>query len=84
MGVVTCQIIPQSSGAVNFSLQATPARESERGWRDPSSPFSVGAAADIRHDIAQLRAELQTNFRWTIGFLVGTWITIMLTLLFRP
>ncbi|MFQ6058864.1 MAG: hypothetical protein ACE5MB_08325, partial [Anaerolineae bacterium] len=40
--------------------------------------------ADFHSETSQLRAELQTNFRWLIGFVVGTWITIMLTLLFRP
>ncbi|HID87930.1 MAG TPA: hypothetical protein EYP55_11245 [Anaerolineae bacterium] len=41
-----------------------------------------GEISQLRSEISQLRAELQTNFRWLIGFVVGTWITIMLTLLF--
>ena len=38
---------------------------------------------DMHGEIARLRADLQTNFRWLIGFVVGTWITLMLTLLFK-
>ncbi len=37
----------------------------------------------IRQEISQLRAELHTDVRWIIGFVVGAWITLMLTLLFR-
>jgi hypothetical protein len=39
---------------------------------------------EIYGEISRLRADLQTNFRWLIGFVVGTWITLMLTLLFKP
>jgi len=34
--------------------------------------------------VNSLRAELHTDFRWLIGFVLGTWITLMLTLLFKP
>ncbi len=38
----------------------------------------------LRGELAQLRAEFHTDFRWLIGFVVGTWITLMLTLIFKP
>jgi len=38
----------------------------------------------LEGEVRGLRAELHTDVRWIIGFVVGTWITLMLTLLFRP
>lgn len=38
----------------------------------------------LEAEIAQLRREIQTDFRWLLGIMIGTWVTIMLTLLFKP
>jgi len=38
----------------------------------------------LESEVRGLRAELHTDVRWIIGFVVGTWITLMLTLLFGP
>ena len=37
----------------------------------------------LESPVIGLRAELQTDFRWLIGFVIGTWITLMLTLIFK-
>lgn len=42
-----------------------------------------GEINGLRGELAQLRAEFHTDFRWLIGFVVGTWITLMLTLIFK-
>jgi hypothetical protein len=35
--------------------------------------------------IAENRGEIAENFRWTIGIILGTWITLVLAILFtRP
>jgi hypothetical protein len=35
--------------------------------------------------IVDLRGEIAENFRWTIGIILGTWITLVLAILFtRP
>jgi len=39
---------------------------------------------EMTTEIAQLRADMQTNFRWLLGIMIATWVTIMLTLLFKP
>lgn len=37
---------------------------------------------DLRKEIAELRARIDSNFRWTIGILITMWVTIILSSVF--
>jgi len=39
--------------------------------------------AQLRSEIAQLRSEMSTMFRWTIGIILGTWISVIVPLLLK-
>jgi hypothetical protein len=38
---------------------------------------------EVRADITSLRQEGRQNFQWTLGILVGMWVTIILAILIR-
>jgi uncharacterized protein involved in exopolysaccharide biosynthesis len=38
---------------------------------------------ELRGEIAQLRREMNTNFRWTIGLIIGIWGTTVIPLLMK-
>jgi len=38
---------------------------------------------EVRADIKELRKDLNTKFQWMTGLLFGSWITIILTILFK-
>jgi ubiquinone biosynthesis protein COQ9 len=37
----------------------------------------------LRQEIAQLRREMNTNFRWTVGLILGIWGTTVIPLLMK-
>jgi predicted ribosome quality control (RQC) complex YloA/Tae2 family protein len=39
--------------------------------------------SQLRQEIAQLRREMSTNFRWTVGLILGIWGTTVIPLLMR-
>jgi cell shape-determining protein MreC len=39
--------------------------------------------SQLRQEIAQLRREMNTNFRWTVGLILGIWGTTVIPLLMR-
>jgi cell shape-determining protein MreC len=39
--------------------------------------------SQLRQEIAQLRREMSTNFRWTVGLIIGVWGTTVIPLLMR-
>jgi predicted ribosome quality control (RQC) complex YloA/Tae2 family protein len=39
--------------------------------------------SQLRQEIAQLRREMSTNFRWTVGLIIGIWGTTVIPLLMR-
>jgi predicted ribosome quality control (RQC) complex YloA/Tae2 family protein len=39
--------------------------------------------SQLRQEIAQLRREMSTNFRWTVGLILGVWGTTVIPLLMR-
>lgn len=39
--------------------------------------------AEMKSDIKELRKDLNTKFQWMIGLVFGSWITILLTILFK-
>ena len=49
-----------------------------------------GTVAELRSDMADLRSEVKrlegtidTNFRWMVGILMTTWVTIILAIIIR-
>ncbi len=38
----------------------------------------------IEMTTTELRRDIKSNFRWTLGLLISMWISIILTILFRP
>ena len=38
---------------------------------------------ELRGEIAQLRREMSTNFRWTVGLILGIWGTTVIPLLMK-
>lgn len=34
--------------------------------------------SEIKAEMASLRNELRDNFRWTVGIILGTWVSVML------
>ena len=39
--------------------------------------------SQLRQEIAQLRREMSTNFRWTVGLILGIWGTTVIPLLMK-
>jgi predicted ribosome quality control (RQC) complex YloA/Tae2 family protein len=39
--------------------------------------------SQLRQEIAQLRREMSTNFRWTVGLIIGIWGTTVIPLLMK-
>jgi hypothetical protein len=39
--------------------------------------------SQLRQEIAQLRREMNTNFRWTVGLILGIWGTTVIPLLMK-
>ncbi len=39
--------------------------------------------SQLRSEISQLRNEMLTMFRWTIGIMLGTWISVIIPLLLK-
>jgi cell shape-determining protein MreC len=39
--------------------------------------------SQLRQEIAQLRREMNTNFRWTVGLIIGIWGTTVIPLLMK-
>jgi predicted ribosome quality control (RQC) complex YloA/Tae2 family protein len=39
--------------------------------------------SQLRQEIAQLRREMSTNFRWTVGLILGVWGTTVIPLLMK-
>jgi cell shape-determining protein MreC len=39
--------------------------------------------SQLRQEIAQLRRDMNTNFRWTVGLILGIWGTTVIPLLMR-
>jgi len=42
-----------------------------------------GEISQLRQEIAQLRREMSTNFRWTVGLILGIWGTTVIPLLMK-
>jgi predicted ribosome quality control (RQC) complex YloA/Tae2 family protein len=41
------------------------------------------AISQLRQEIAQLRRDMNTNFRWTVGLILGIWGTTVIPLLMK-
>jgi predicted ribosome quality control (RQC) complex YloA/Tae2 family protein len=39
--------------------------------------------SQLRQEISQLRREMSTNFRWTVGLIIGIWGTTVIPLLMK-
>ena len=42
----------------------------------------AGLRQDINTSIAELRRELHTNFRWTMGTIIAMWVTVICAIMF--
>jgi hypothetical protein len=41
------------------------------------------AVEDIRNDIRDLRPEMERNFLWTVGIIITTWVSLMITIVVK-
>jgi len=38
---------------------------------------------EVRGEIGELRAQMSTQFRWTLAFIMGMWVTVIVAILFK-
>ncbi|HHT9132096.1 MAG TPA: hypothetical protein ACFYED_06385 [Candidatus Tripitaka californicus] len=39
--------------------------------------------AELRREISDIRKEMSSNFRWLVGIMLTTWVTIILAILIK-
>jgi hypothetical protein len=42
-----------------------------------------GEIRELRGEIRELRGQMSTQFRWTLAFIMGMWVTVIVAILFK-
>ncbi len=58
-------------------------KEELRKLRDELKAKMNQLRTELKAEINQLRSEMLTMFRWTIGIVLGTWISVIVPLLLK-
>jgi len=52
------------------------------GLRGEMNANNISLRKDMNIAIAELRRELHTNFRWTMGTIIAMWVTVICAIMF--